>query len=68
MNRIRRLLEGRLLERDAKKFIENDGSKRYRISKHQDFVTYACDNLFRHTDPAVGNLLRNTQGCGDARK
>lgn len=33
--------ECHLLEKDAKKFIENDGSKRYRISTHPDFVIIA---------------------------
>ena len=39
-DRLRQPLAGSLLEKDAKKFIENDGSKRYRISTHPDFITY----------------------------
>lgn len=34
-------------------FIENDGSKRYRISAHPDFVTYDRDALLEHTDSTV---------------
>ena len=41
---------GSLLEKAAKKFIENDGSKQYRISRYPDFVTYNRGNLLKHTD------------------
>src|SRR3990172_11115099 len=54
--RLRNPLEGSLQEKDAKKFIENDGSKRYRISTHPDFVTYDRGNLLKHTDPEVREL------------
>ena len=37
--RLRKPLKGSLKEKDAKKFIENDGSKRYRIATHPDCVT-----------------------------
>ena len=38
--RLRKPLKGSLKEKDAKKFIENDGSKRYRISTHPDFMIW----------------------------
>lgn len=53
VDRLRKTIEGYLLEKDAKKFIENNGSKRYRISTHPDFVTYDRGNLLKHTDPEV---------------
>ena len=37
-DRLRQSLEGSLLGKDAKKFIENNGSKGWRISTHPDFV------------------------------
>ncbi len=49
----RKPAEGSLLEKDAKNLIENDGSKRYRISTHPDFVTYDRDNLLKHSDVQV---------------
>ena len=56
--RLRKPPEGGLQEKDAKKFIENDGSKRYRISTHPDFVTYERNNLLRHSDPEVQELAK----------
>ncbi len=50
---VEELLDVCLLEKDVKKFIENDGSKRYRISTHPDFVTCNRGNLLKHTDPEV---------------
>lgn len=55
---LRKPLEGSLHEKDAKKFIENDGSKRYRISTHPDFVTYERGNLLEHTDADVRELAQ----------
>ena len=55
---LRSPLEGSLLGQDAKKFIENDGSKRYRISTHPDFVTYKRENLLKHTDADVRALAQ----------
>lgn len=54
---LRKHIEGSLIGLDAKKLIENDGSKQYRISTHPDFITYDRDNLQKHTDPAVRSLL-----------
>lgn len=62
-------MEGSLLERDAEEFIENDVSKRYRISKYQGFVTCDRDKLLRHTDPAARELAKKLLKIGgDARK
>ncbi len=57
-DRLRRPIEGSLHDKNAKKFIENDGSKRYRISTHPDFVTYDRGNLLKHTDPEVRKLAK----------
>jgi len=38
---------------DAWKFIENDGSKNYRLSTHRDFVTYNKKKLQGHPDGRV---------------
>lgn len=57
-DRLRKSLEGSLIEKDAKKFIENDGSKRYRISTHPDFVICDRENLLKHTDPEVRELAK----------
>ena len=51
--RLRKPLKGSLKEKDAKKFIENDGSKRYRISTHPEFVTYDRGSLLKHTEAEV---------------
>jgi len=55
---LRKVLEGSLLEKDAKKFIENDGSKRYRISTHPDFVTYERGNLLKHAESEVRTIAK----------
>jgi len=57
-DRVRKPLEGSLLEKDAKKFIENNGSKQYRISTHPDFVTYDKSNLLKHADSEVKELAK----------
>lgn len=54
-DRIRGPLAGQV---DAKKFIENDGSKRYRISTHPDFVTYDKDALLKRPDQSIKTLAR----------
>ena len=57
--RLRTKIAGSLIEKDAKKFIENDGSKHYRISTHPDFVTYDRKNLMRHPDSVVRNFAKS---------
>lgn len=52
-SRLRKSIEGSLLNRDAKQLIENDGSKRYRISTHPDFVTYEKEQLSSHNDELI---------------
>jgi len=52
-DRLRKPIEGSLLKKDAKEFIENDGSKHHRISTHPDFVTYDRSNLLKHPDNSV---------------
>ncbi len=64
---LRGSLQGSLLERDAKKFIENDGSKRYRISTHPDFVTYERGSLLAHDDPEVQSLANGLSKSVDRR-
>src|SRR3990172_10367508 len=56
--RLRKPPEGSLQEKDAKKFIENDGSKRYSILTHPDFITFERDNLMRHPEDEVRVLTR----------
>lgn len=53
---------GSLLEKDAKKFIENAGSKRHRVSTHPDFVACDRDNLLRHTDAEARAVAKNGEG------
>lgn len=50
---------GSPLEKDAKKFIENDGSKRYRISTHPDFVICDHENLVNHPAPRAQGVMVN---------
>lgn len=58
VDRLRKTMGGYLLEKDAKKFIENNASKQYRISTHPDFVTYDRGNLLKHTDADVSELAK----------
>lgn len=57
-DRVRSPLQGSLLCKDAKKFIENNASKQYRISTHPDFVTFERDNLLKHPDLNVRSLAK----------
>lgn len=58
IDRLRKPIEGSLIDRDAKKFIENDGSKRYRISTHPYLVTYTRGNLLKHTEAEMRALAK----------
>jgi len=53
---LRSALQGSLLNKDAKKFIENDGSKNYRISTCPDFITYNKEKLLNHKDSDIKKL------------
>ena len=55
---LRAPLRGALEENDVTKFIENDGSKRYRISTPPDFITYDRLKLLHHPDPQIRNLAK----------
>lgn len=56
--RLRSRLEGSLIEKAAKKFIENDGPKRYRVSTHPDLIIRDRENLLKHTDSGVLELVK----------
>lgn len=53
---LRKDLQGCLIDKDGEKFIENDGSKNYRISTHPDFITYNKEKLLNHKDPQIRKL------------
>lgn len=55
---LRTALEGSLLDKDGQKFIQNDGSKNYRVSTHPDFVTYNKKKLLKHPDERVRGIAR----------
>ncbi len=55
-SRLRTTLQGSLIDKDGKKFIENDGSKNYRISTHPDFITYNKEKLLSHQDSQIRKL------------
>lgn len=57
-DRVRSPLQGSLQGKDAKKFIENNASKQYRISTHPDFITYDRANLLKHSDSTVKALAK----------
>lgn len=53
---LRRRLEGSLLNKRGQDFIENDGSKRYRISTHPDFIRYERGKLIKHPDKRIRSV------------
>ena len=55
---LRMALEGSLVDKDGQKFIENNGSKQYRISLHPDFITYDREKLLKHPDSGIQKLAR----------
>lgn len=57
-DRLRKPLEGSLIKKDAKKFIENDSSKHYRISTHPDFVTYERGDFLKHAEVEVREFAK----------
>jgi hypothetical protein len=57
-DRVRSPIQGSLMEKDAKKFIENNASKQYRISTHPGFVTCDRKSLLKHSDSIVRTLAK----------
>ncbi len=55
---LRMALQGSLLDKDGQKFIENNGSKQYRISLHPDFIAYDREKLLKHPDSSIQKLAR----------
>lgn len=55
---LRTSLQGSLLDKEGQKFIENNGSKQYRISLHPDFITYHKEKLLKHHDIFIQALAR----------
>ena len=55
---LRTALQGSLLDKDGQKFIENNGSKQYRISLHPDFMVYDRKKLLKHPDNSIKELAR----------
>lgn len=55
---LRTSLQGSLLDKEGQKFIENNGSKQYRISLHPDFIAYDREKLLKHPDSSIQNLAR----------
>ncbi|PIQ84945.1 MAG: hypothetical protein COV73_06210 [Candidatus Omnitrophica bacterium CG11_big_fil_rev_8_21_14_0_20_43_6] len=55
---LRMSIQGSLLDKDGQKFIENNGSKQYRISLHPDFITYHKEKLLKHHDNSIQELAR----------
>ncbi len=55
---LRTALQGSLLDKDGQKFIENNGSKQYRISLHPDFITYHREMLIKHPDSIIQELAK----------
>ena len=51
-------LQGSLLDKEGQKFIENNGSKQYRISLHPDFITCHREKLLKHHDNSIQELAR----------
>lgn len=45
-----------LLKENPDEFLENDGSKHYRISTHPDFITYDKEKLLKHILPKVREI------------
>jgi hypothetical protein len=55
---LRVALQGSLLQKDGQKFIESDGSKRYRISTHPDFITYNKEKLLKHPEKNIQEIAK----------
>ncbi len=55
---LRTALQGSLLDKDGQKFIENNGSKQYRISLHPDFIAYDREKLLKHPDNSIKNIAK----------
>ena len=55
---LRTALQGSLLDKDGQKFIENNGSKQYRISLHPDLIAYDREKLLKHPDSSIRDIAR----------
>ncbi|MEA2077449.1 MAG: hypothetical protein U9O95_05470 [Candidatus Marinimicrobia bacterium] len=66
-SRLRDPIKGSLKNKKGKDFIQNDGSKRYRISTHPDFVDYNKKALLKHPDSTVKALAKQLSGIRKKR-
>lgn len=55
---LRTALQGSLLDKDGQKFIENNGSKQYRISLHPDFIVYDREKLLKYPDSSIRDIAK----------
>lgn len=55
---LRTALQGSLLDKNGQKFIENNGSKQYRISLHPDFIAYDREKLLKHPDNSIRDIAK----------
>lgn len=52
-SRLRSAVQGNLLKKNGKDFIESNPPKQYRVSTHPDFVTYDRKKLLKHPNATV---------------
>ena len=55
---LRKLLGEHLGSKDGKRFVESDGTKRYRLLTHPDFITWDREKLFHHPDDRTRRIAR----------
>lgn len=55
---LRKAVGEHLESRDGRRLIENDGTKRYRLSTHPDFITCDSAKLVNHPDDRIRRIAR----------
>jgi hypothetical protein len=55
---LRTAIQGYLLNKDGKKFIQNIGEKSHRISTHPDFITYDRKKLSSHPEHRIAEIAK----------
>ncbi len=58
-NRLREKLADHLLEKDAKRFLENSGTKSYRLSTHPEFITCDRAKLLNNSDQTIRLIVQH---------
>ena len=62
---LRTALQGNLLDNNGQTFIENNGTKQYRLPIHPHFIVYDKKKLLKHPDSSIKEIAKNLPNIGE---